>query len=96
MRKVEKPQPLVLSVTDYYELGKAVGTILYSNDFGETKKAVEKLLGFCKQSKNLKTITELLEEHHKLFLELKDNRIFRADIKLLEGVLGLREGTKEG
>jgi len=96
LKKAEKPQPLVLSITAYYELGKTIGTILHSNNFDKTKVSIEKLLEFCKQSKNLKTITELLEEHYNLFLELKDNRIFRADIKLLEEVLGLREGIKEG
>jgi DNA-binding MarR family transcriptional regulator len=90
-KEVEKPLEIPLSVTDYYKLGKAIGTILSSNDFEEIKQAAVFLIGFCKQDKNLSSITEIIEEHYKLFLDLKDSRIFRADIKLIERVLGLGE-----
>jgi len=89
--KIERPSAKILSIADFYRVGKVIGTILSSSEFNETKVATEKLLEFCKQDKDLATATELLEEHYKLFLELKDSRIFRADIKLIEKILGLEE-----
>jgi Mn-dependent DtxR family transcriptional regulator len=93
-KEVEKPLEIPLSVTDYYKLGKAISTILSSSDFEEIKQAAIFLVEFCKQDKNLSSITEIIEEHYKLFLDLKDSRIFRADIKLIERVLGLEEEKK--
>jgi hypothetical protein len=93
-KEAEKPLEIVLSVTDFYKLGKAIGTILSSNDFEKTKQATMFLVEFCKQDKNLSSIAEIVEEHYKLFLDLKDNRIFKADIKLIERILGLEEEKK--
>jgi hypothetical protein len=52
------------------------------------------LLEFCKQDKNLSSIADVVEEHYKLFLDLKDSRIFKADIRLIERALGLEEEKK--
>jgi hypothetical protein len=93
-KKVEKSPEVVLSVTDYYKLGKAMGTILFSNDFEKVKQAVTFLLEICKQDRNLSSILEIIEEHYKLFLDLKDSRIFGADVKLIEKLLGLEETGK--
>jgi hypothetical protein len=94
VKKAEKPLEKLLSVIDYYKLGKAIGTILSSNDFEKIKEAAIFLVEFCKLDKNLSSITEVIEEHYKLFLDLKDSRIFGADIKLVERLLGLEEEKK--
>lgn len=96
IKKTEKPQVQILSKEDYYTLGKNVGAVLFSREFDKVKLAVEKLLKFCEQDKNLSTVSELLQEHYRLFLDLKDSRIFHADIKLLERVLELEENGGVG
>jgi biotin-(acetyl-CoA carboxylase) ligase len=81
-----------LSSIDLYELGKAIGIILSpQNEFDKVKASAEKLIELCKRERNLSTLLNLLEEHYKLFLELKDSRIFHADIKLIERFLGVEE-----
>lgn len=91
--KVKKPEKVqFLSSMDYYELGKSIGIILSpKNEFEKVKKAAEKLIGLCKQENSLLTIANLLDEHYKLFLDLKDSQIFHADIKLIEKALGVEE-----
>lgn len=76
---------------DYYFIGKSVGIISASNNFDEINKAVSNLISICKQNEVLVDVTELLEQHLKLFREMKlsDERIFLPDIKLLEKRLGL-------
>jgi len=96
IKRAGKPQLQILSKEDYYTLGKNVGAVLFSREFDKVKLAVEKLLKFCEQDKNLSTVSELLQEHYKLFLDLKDSRIFHADIKLLERVLELEENGGVG
>jgi hypothetical protein len=81
-----------LSSIDLYELGKAIGIILSpQNEFDKVKASAEKLIELCKRERSLSTVLNLLEEHYKLFLELKDSRIFHADIKLIERFLGVEE-----
>lgn len=91
--KIKKPEKIqFLSSIDYYELGKSIGIILSpKNEFEKVKEAAEKLIELCKQENSLLTITNLLDEHYKLFLDLKDSRIFHADIKLIEKALGVEE-----
>lgn len=93
IREKRKPEPIrVMSTVDYYELGKSIGILLSQNsDFEISISAVEKLIQICDREKDLSTVPELLKDHQKLFLELKDNRIFRADIKLIEKFLGVEE-----
>lgn len=76
---------------DYYFIGKNVGIISTSNNFDEIDKAVSNLISICKQDVALIDVTELLEQHLKLFREVKlsDGRIFIPDIKLLEKRLGV-------
>jgi DNA-binding MarR family transcriptional regulator len=93
-KEVEKLPEIPLSVTDYYKLGKTIGIILSSSDFETIKQAAMFLLEFCKQDKNLSSIADVVEEHYKLFLDLKDSRIFKADIRLIERALGLEEEKK--
>jgi hypothetical protein len=81
-----------LSSIDLYELGKVIGVILSPpNEFEKVKASAEKLIELCKRERNLSTVVDLLEEHYKLFLELKDSRIFHADIKIIERLLGVEE-----
>jgi len=86
----EKISPGVAFI-DYYSIGKSVGIISASNNFDEIDKAVSSLISICKQDVALADVTELLEQHLKLFREMKlsDGRIFLPDIKLLEKRLGL-------
>jgi len=89
VKTAEKPKlERVPSLTDYFNLGKMMGILSSSIDFEKNKHAVEKIIEFCKQEKTFSTIVDLLEEHYKLFLDLKDARIFSADIKLIEKTLG--------
>jgi len=97
VKEKRKAEPIhVMSTVDYYELGKSVGILLspYS-DFERSKLAAEKLIHICGGEKDLSTVTNLLRDHLKLFSELKDNRIFHADIKLIEKSLGVEEWITE-
>ncbi len=91
--RIKKPEKVqFLTSIDYYELGKSVGIILSpKNEFEKVKKAAEKLTKLCKHEESLLTIANLLDEHYKLFLDIKDSRIFHADIKLIEKALGVEE-----
>lgn len=91
--RIKKPERVrFLSSIDFYELGKSVGIILSpKNEFEKVKGAAKKLIELCKQEKSLSMIANLLDEHYKLFLDLKDSRIFHADIKLIERALGVEE-----
>jgi len=86
----------VMSTVDYYELGKSVGILSSANGNHEKSMvAAEKLIQICEREKDLSTVTDLLKDHQKLFLELRDNRIFHADIKLIEKFLGVEAWNKE-
>lgn len=91
--RIKKPEEVrFLSSIDFYELGKCVGIILSpKNEFEKVKKVAEKLIELCKQEKSLLMAANFLEEHYKLFLDIKDSRIFHADIKLIERALGVKE-----
>ena len=97
LKEKKKVEPIrVMSTIDYYELGKCVGILLTPHsDFERSKLAVEKLIQISEKEKDLLTVTDLLRDHQKLFLELKDNRIFHADIKLIEKSLGVEEWSTE-
>lgn len=97
IKEKKKVEPIsVISTVDYYELGKSVGILLSPNsDFERSKLAAEKLIQICEREKDLSTVTDLLKDHQKLFLELKDNRIFHADIKLIEKSLDIEEWNTE-
>jgi len=93
-QSTERLSEKVILTTDYYKLGKAIGIILSSpNNIDEINQAAQFLIDFCKQDKNLSNIVEIIQDHYNFFLELKDKRIFRADIKLIEKALGLEEGS---
>ncbi len=76
---------------DYYCIGKYVGIVSSSTNFNEINKTVSDLINICKQDNALADVTELLEQHLKLFKEMKlsDGRVFLPDINLLEKRLGL-------
>ena len=92
----KKTSLLGITVTDYYFIGKNIGIILASNNIDEIKKAISNLISLCKQDASLVDVIELLEQHLKLFNEMKlsDGRIFIPDIKLLEKKLKI--GVKNG
>jgi len=81
--------------TDYYAIGKRVGIISVSKSSDEIKKAVSDLINICKNEDNLNDVIELMNEHLKLFMDMRlpDGRIFLPDIKLLERILGAENGV---
>jgi hypothetical protein len=95
--RIKKPEKVrFLSSIDFYELGKSVGIILSpKNEFEKVKKAAKRLIELCRQEKSLSTMANILDEHYKLFLDLKDSRIFHADIRLIERALGVEEWNTE-
>lgn len=97
IKEKRKPETIqVMSTVDYYELGKSVGILLSPlGEFERSRLAIDKLIKICEREKTLSTITELLNDHKALFLEIKDNRIFHADIKLIEKCLGIEEWSPE-
>ncbi|MCD6371834.1 MAG: hypothetical protein J7L39_03905, partial [Candidatus Aenigmarchaeota archaeon] len=92
----KKLSSLGITLTDYYFIGKNIGIISASVDYNEINKAVSNLISLCKQDPSLVDVTELLEQHLKLFDEMKlsDGRIFIPDIRLLEKKLNV--GVKNG
>mgnify|MGYP000598431270 CR=1 FL=1 len=86
-----------IALIDYYSLGKCIGIISSSQKFEEIKDAVSKLISICKHEKSLEDMVGLIEDHYKLFLDLKmnDGRIFLPDIKLLEKKLGVEKWNIE-
>jgi hypothetical protein len=73
----------------YYEMGKLIGAILANCEKKEvTREDVNKLVMMCRKFEGTEDIVILLNEHGNLFEKLKDPRIFLADIKLLEKILG--------
>ncbi len=83
----------VVISTDYYLLGKSVGIAIASNDRNKIEDAVSFLVQFCKEVEEFAEVAELLEEHLKIFKELKlpDGRIFIPDINMLERRLGVQD-----
>lgn len=74
----------------FFNIGKYIGTIAANNkgDLEKTINAVNELIKFCENYENLKDIKILITDHLELYKEIKDNRIFYSDIKLLEKRLG--------
>jgi len=74
---------------NYYEIGKLIGMFLGGIEKkGITIEEVEKLITECHNFKQTKDVVMLLTEHRSLFETLKDPRIFLADVKLLEKIIG--------
>lgn len=89
--------PIGITTYDLYFLGKDIGIILSSKNAREIERAVEEIISICKYDKELQDIVTLLDEHLKLFKEMKldDGRIFIPDIKLLEKRLGVEKWNIE-
>jgi len=74
---------------NHYKIGKLIGLFLGSLEKKEiTIEEVEKLITECHNFTQTRDIVTLLTEHKSLFETLKDSRIFLADVKLLEKIIG--------
>lgn len=74
---------------NYYKIGKLIGMFRGSIEKKEiTIVEVEKLINECHNFKQTEDVVTLLSEHKSLFETLKDSRMFLADIKLLEKIIG--------
>jgi hypothetical protein len=74
---------------NYYEIGKLIGMFLGGIDKKEIKtEEVEKLIIECHDFKQTEDVVALLTEHKNLFETLNDPRIFLADVKLLDKIIG--------
>lgn len=75
----------------FFNIGKQIGIITANikGDFEKTINAVEELILLCEKYEHLRDVKMLIKDHLQLYREIKDNRIFYSDIKLLEKRLGL-------
>lgn len=74
---------------NYYKIGKLIGMFLGSIEKKEiTIEEVEKLITECYNFRQTEDVVMLLTEHKSLFQTVKDPRIFSADVKLLEKIIG--------
>lgn len=85
LAKPTKPDEQLLK---YYRIGKLIGRIIASCE----KKTIgaddmEELATMCQEFDRTDNVLVLLSEHRRLFEELRDPRIFLADIKLLENII---------
>lgn len=74
----------------FFKLGKQIGIITSSNKEESEKiiNAVKELIQLCEKYEYLKDVNILIKDHLQLYKEIKDNRLFFSDIKLLERKLG--------
>jgi len=81
---------LIKANIGYFRLGKQIGIITSSSkgDFEKTINAVKELIQLCEKYEYLKDFNILIKDHLQLYKEIKDNRLFFSDIKLLERKLG--------
>lgn len=75
----------------FFNIGKQIGIITANikGDLEKTITAVEELILLCEKYEHLRDVKMLIKDHLQLYREIKDNRIFYSDIKLLEKQLGL-------
>ncbi len=72
----------------YYELGKISGLIMGKEEEREIdERDIDNLIQFCTQNEKFNSVTELIEDHKRLFKTIQDSRIFIGDLKLLEKIL---------
>ncbi len=75
-----------------YKLGKLNGLLMDQNlDFEDSKEIIEKIIAICREEDLLKPLIEEIQRDYKLFLEIKDSRIFERNIRQIEKTLGVKE-----
>ena len=82
---------LPINLTKYYLLGKNVGLLNSTLEYEKAKEIVENIIAICREDEKLKVVLQDFQEDYKLFLEIKDSRIFIRNLKKLEKILGARE-----
>lgn len=76
----------------YYLLGKYVGILYNKNlDYETTKGIVENIISICREEKKLRPILQEWEDDYRLFLDIKDSRIFLRDIRQIEKIFGVKK-----